>query len=61
MLPRYLVVVARAWWFPLVMGVVLGTMTTTWAVTDALKRIEPLICVQPIVPDSTALPEIGEE
>jgi len=61
MLPRYLVVIARAWWFPLVMGVVLGTITTTMAVTEALKAVDPLICAQPVGLNENALPElIGE-
>lgn len=55
MLPRSLVVIASAWWFPLVMGVVLGTITTTMAVSDALKAIDPLICVQPAGPNENAL------
>lgn len=61
MLPRYLVVIARAWWFPLVMGVVLGTIATNVAVTEALKAVDPLICAQPAAPNENALPEqVGE-
>lgn len=58
---KYLVAIIRAWWFPLVMGFVVGTVTSTWSIVESIKAVDSLVCGQPDDLAMPVIPELGED
>ena len=58
---KYLVAIIRAWWFPLVMGFIVGTVASTWSIVESIKAVDSVVCGQPADSATAVIPELGED
>lgn len=43
---KYLVAIIRAWWFPLVMGFVIGTVVSTWSIVETIEAFDVTVLAE---------------